>query len=138
MHAPDISTCDHPSQATETRRQIVLFEHDEYIASLLHMLLHREGFDIVAITEQADAAAHIQAHGAPDLIFMDNRWLIEEHPPIIHAFEQAGHWQETPIIMLMSYFQSEKIDYALSLGVTDYILQPFEPGELLDVIRKYI
>ena len=44
MHAPYSETCMDADPHIRTRRRILLLEQDEYLASLLHMLLYREGF----------------------------------------------------------------------------------------------
>ena len=57
--------------SARTRRRILLLEQDEYLASLLDMLLHREGFEIVALTSDDHARQVIHGMTPPDLIFID-------------------------------------------------------------------
>jgi len=126
------------AEQTEVRHKILIFEQDEYLASLLHLLLEREGFTINAITAIEDARAHIMAKTPPSLIFVTNRWLVDDRPIILQAMENEPGWQNVPTIMLLDYFNIDVIEHALDNGVSDYLVQPFQPGELLDLIQRYI
>jgi DNA-binding response OmpR family regulator len=126
---------DHYAQ---TRRRILLLEQDEYIASLLHMLLHREGFEISAVTSNENAHTYVHHATPPDLIFLDGDWINDERNEILSFCSKRIEWQVVPIIVLQHHFDEQKIERLLSMGVTDYLLQPFEPGQLLDVIQRYL
>ena len=39
--------------------------------------------------------------------------------------------------MLMNYYDLDLIERVTELGVADRLLQPFEPGALLDMIQKH-
>ena len=124
--------------SARTRRRILLLEQDEYLASLLEMLLHREGFQIVALTSDDNAKTFIHNSTPPDLIFIDSSWINHDRIDVLAGFAQRIEWQRVPMIMLMGDYNGEKIEEAMNLGITDYLLQPFEPGELLDIIQRYI
>lgn len=126
------------SEELTTRQRILIFEQDEYLASLLHLLLQREGYAISAITSIEDAQAHILSKDPPALVFVNNQWLLDDRPVILQMMENRGTWQHVPVIMLLNYFEVEVVEHALDNGVSDYLVQPFQPGELLDVIQKYI
>jgi len=138
MHAPHSRTCMDADASARTRRRILLLEQDEYLASLLDMLLHREGFEIVALSSDDHARTVIHGMTPPDLIFIDCSWISQDRIDVLADFAQRIEWQRVPLIMLMSYYDAEKIEQAMNLGISDYLLQPFEPGELLDVIQRYI
>ncbi len=137
MHAHDYVTCTDAKSHLETGRQILLLEQDEFVASLIHLLLHREGFMVRAYTGTEHAMSHIRNQSPPDLIFVSSNWLEGSKPEIFNAIDQRIEWQRVPMVMLMNYFSPELIEKGLDLGVTDYLLQPFEPAELIDLIRKY-
>ena len=124
--------------SARNRRCILLLEQDEYLASLLHMLLYREGFEIVALTCDDNARTFIHSTSPPDLIFIDGSWINHDRIDVFTDMAQRIEWQRVPLIMLMNYYDAEKIEQAMNLGISDYLMQPFEPGELLDMIQRYI
>lgn len=130
--------CSDLDDDSPPRRKILVFEQNEYIASLLHLLLQREGFSINAITAIDDAQAYILSKSPSDLIFVGSRWLTDDRPFILQAMENEDGWQNVPVIMLLDYFNIEAIEHALENGISDYLVQPFEPGDLIDMIQRYI
>jgi len=137
LHAHQSGSCRDAAEASATKKRILIFEPDEYLASLLHMLLQREGFSISAITALENARGHILAKTPPNLIFITNRWLVDDRPIILQAIENEYSWQNVPVIMLVDYFNIDVIEHALDNGISDYLVQPFQPGDLLDLIQRY-
>lgn len=137
MHAHDVRTCMDASTTPDTRRKILILEQDEYLASLMHLLLYREGFAITAITDTEQLRTQIQSHRQPNLMFVSHRWLRDESPWVLTALKADTCWQSVPIIMLMNYYDLDLIEHVTELGVRDHLLQPFEPTDLLDMIQKY-
>jgi DNA-binding response OmpR family regulator len=126
------------SSAPEVTRKILVLEQDKFLASLLHMLLHREGFKLHVITSETDALEYIQGQSPPELLFFSQKWLTDEIPSVLQLIKENKHWETTPIILLLNYYNKADIQRTSEIGVTDYLLQPFEPGALLDLIQKYI
>ncbi len=137
MHAPEIRTCMDASSTPVTRRKIVIFEEDEFLVSLLNLLLRREGFDITFIPDVRPAMHYVQTETAPEIIFINHHWLVDDQPHLIQTLHADNEWHKVPIILLVNYYNQEIIDHAISLGVRDYILQPFDPGVLIDLVLKY-
>ncbi|VAW95511.1 hypothetical protein MNBD_GAMMA21-1471 [hydrothermal vent metagenome] len=137
MHAPEIRTCMDASSTPDCRRKIVIFEEDEFLVSLLNLLLRREGFDITFISDVSSAMQYVQTETAPELIFINHHWLVDDQPRLMQTIHNDGEWYQIPIILLVNYYNQEIIDHAMTLGIRDYILQPFDPGVLIDLIQKY-
>ena len=138
MHVSDVRTCMDARSAPVVRRNIMVFEEDKFLASIMHMLLYREGFDLSIITKEENALYHIQGQPPPELLFVNHKWLSDEYPPIIQGMQNHEGWQDVSVILLLSYFDEDIIEHASEMGVSDYLLQPIEPGELLDMIQRYI
>ena len=138
MHVSDVRACMDARSEPVARRKILIFEEDTFLASLMHLLLHREGFDLSIITTEADALDHIQAQSPPELLFVNHKWLTDDYPPVIQRMQHHDGWQDVAIILLLNYFDEDIIEHANDMGVSDYLVQPIEPGVLLDIIQKHI
>jgi len=123
--------------APDTRRKILILEQDEYLASLMHLLLYREGFNIAAITHVDHLIPHLQTNAAPMMLFVSHCWLREDNPVVLKMLRETSMWKGVPLIMLMNYYDLDLIERVTELGVTDHLLQPFEPAALIDIICKY-
>lgn len=126
------------SGAADTRRKILVLEEDEYLASLLYLLLCREGFSISAFTEPHALQRYINSNAPAGMIFVSHRWLRAGQPQVMDMLAQKPAWRATPIVMLMNYFDLDLVERAAALGISDHLLQPFEPDQLVDIIVKYL
>jgi DNA-binding NtrC family response regulator len=137
MHAHDVRTCTDASQDPNTRRRILILEQDEYLASLMHLLLYREGFAITAITSVDQLRTQLEAALQPIILFVSHRWLRDENPEVLQIIRQQSNWLGLPLIMMMNYYDLDLIERVTTMGVTDHLLQPFEPAALIDMIQRY-
>ncbi len=126
-----------PGLTANVDKTILVLEKDEYLASLLHFLLNREGFRINIITDPGAAILHIENEVPADLIFMNEEWLRDKGLRLLPILRNYPGWNAVPIISLMQHYRQNEIDREMHQGITDYLLQPFEPGDLLDHIQKY-
>jgi len=137
MHAHDVRTCTDAGQDPNSGCRILILEQDEYLASLMHLLLYREGFAITAITSVDQLRPQLDAMLQPMILFVSHHWLREENPEVLQIIRQQSNWRGVPLIMMMNYYDLDLIEHVTTLGVTDHLLQPFEPAALIDIIQKY-
>ncbi|MEO1262041.1 MAG: response regulator [Bacteroidota bacterium] len=73
-----------------------------------------------------------------DLIFMDiSMPEMDGYESTIHIRNELNPNKDTPIVALTASALISKKDKALKSGMTDYLLKPFEPKQILQVIEKY-
>lgn len=138
MHAEHVRSCMDANSAADSRRRILVLEEDEHLASLLYLLLCRKGFSISAFADLHSAQAYIGSNTPAGMIFVSHRWLRVEQPQILEFIARHSAWTSTPIIMLMNYYDLDLVERATMLGITDHLLQPFEPDQLVDIIVRYL
>jgi DNA-binding NtrC family response regulator len=126
------------STAPAAKRKILVLEQDEFLASLMHMLLHREGFELQVITSENDALEHIQGQSPPELLFIRHAWLKNDAPPVLQRLKDHEGWQKVPVIVLLNYYDEDAIERSGNMGICDFLIQPIDPGVLIDMIQKYI
>lgn len=137
MHAHDMRTCMDASNSAIKRRKILILEQDDYLASLMHLLLYREGFATSAISNVEQLPQQLQSDVSPMLLFISHHWLREDNPTVLNMLHEHASLRGVPLIMLMNYYDLDLIERVTALGITDHLLQPFEPAVLLDMIQKY-
>jgi len=121
---------------TDNRPSILLVEDDEITAFMLEHLLQREGYDVTCVPDGKQATEAIDNNPPFSLALLDI--MI----PYISGFELISHirslpdWNDTAVIMLSGKSQEKDIIKALDAGANDYIVKPFQPGEVLARIRK--
>ncbi len=115
---------------------ILIVEDDEVTLYMLEFLLQREGYTVTKANDGKEALKLIENSKPFDIVLLDI--MI----PYINGFELVSHirsqpsWEKTPVLMLSGKSQEKDIIKALDSGATDYIVKPFQPGEVLARIRK--
>jgi DNA-binding response OmpR family regulator len=115
---------------------ILIVEDDEVTSYMLEFLLQREGYAVTKALDGKEAYQLIDNSKPFDIVLLDIM------VPYINGFELVSHirslpaWEKIPVLMLSGKSQEKDIIKALDSGATDYIVKPFQPGEVLARIRK--
>jgi DNA-binding response OmpR family regulator len=113
--------------------RVLIVEDDKELCEVLNFELKNEGFTVDICHDGYDGLEFIkqQAH---DII------LLDQMLPSIHGIEivkiMRREWISTPVILVTALGElNDKIN-GLDSGADDYIVKPFEFGELLARIRS--
>src|SRR6516225_3995652 len=122
-----------PRTTMNSTSKILLIEDDIAIAAALKKELQGEGYQVGVVTRGDDGLAQAQAEPC-DLVLTDLKMpgltgleLVER----LHVVKP-----KLPIIMLTAFGTTETAIEATKLGAYDYLLKPFDMGELLDLVAK--
>jgi len=110
---------------------ILLADDDEMIVDVLQHQLEREGFQVIATGNGAEALA-IARTRQPDLVLLDVMMPGMQGWEVCRTLRSES---DVPILMLTA--RGEELDrvLGLELGADDYIVKPFSFRELLARIR---
>ncbi len=116
--------------------RILVVDDNDDIRSMLELLLRREGFDVAAARDGEEALARFAERAADIVItdlFMPERDGIETIVALRERYPNAK-------IIAMSGWQSQRgPDYlavAREIGAAGTLRKPFEPRELLRLVRR--
>lgn len=125
-----------PGAASEPASLLVV-EDDPTIAQTLEFMLSRDGFEVRVALDGRAAIAHIQDGAPPRAILLDLLLPFVDGFQLIDTIRRKPGWAHVPILMLTSNSQEQDISRALALGANDYIVKPFQLGELIARLRRY-
>ena len=118
--------------------RILLAEDNRINALLAKALLERNGCDVVAVANGAEAVEAVK--NAPyDMVFMD------VHMPIMDGLDATrairafgGSFNNLPIIALTAAAMEEDRRVCVAAGLDDFITKPLEIGALEGVLAKWL
>ncbi len=122
---------------TEVRtiKTVVLCEDEAATIFQLKKLLEREDFDVVAVATDGRASVDQVLRERPDVVLMDinlpNMDGIEATRRIMGTY----HTYQPCVIMVTAYSDEKHRAEAMEAGACEYIVKPFNPRELVDIIR---
>ncbi|GAA0337305.1 response regulator transcription factor [Streptomyces olivoreticuli] len=110
--------------------RLLLVEDDDHVAAALSAVLARHGFDVTHARSGEEALrALLPAGGAPFAVV-----LLDLGLPDQDGFEVCGRIRKltaTPVIMVTARADTRSKIHGLNLGADDYVVKPYDTGELL-------
>lgn len=115
--------------------KILLIEDDKDLCTALSVTLRKEGFD-VDISLGGEDAIYYTASAAYDIIILDRMLPLLDGLQILQILRKRNI--TTPVILVTAMSGiSDRID-GLDAGADDYLVKPFDIGELLARIRALV
>ncbi|MDW3225533.1 MAG: response regulator [Paracoccaceae bacterium] len=118
-------------------KSVLLVEDELNIVEAIRFLLSREGWQVDAHSNGADAAEVIRAR-KPDLVVLDVMLPGKSGFDILD--ELRGHDQtvDLPVLMLTARGQSRDREMAEKAGVSRFMTKPFSNTEVLTAVRDLL
>ena len=124
----------HPHQVLHS--SVLIIENDEFSASLVEYLLHREGYNVATAYNAAHIKRLFEVMLPPDLIFIHAKLLFANTHNVISDIRNQEKWKHLPIIVIGDEKDSS-IDEILETGADDFILKPYFPNELIRQVQVH-
>jgi DNA-binding NtrC family response regulator len=105
--------------------------------SLLSHLLEKEGYEILAVSNGADALK-IAAKAQPDLIMLDVMMPGHDGYYVCRELKAEAATREIPVVFITSRHETESIVKGFHVGAVDYIQKPFQSGEVISRVDTHL
>jgi diguanylate cyclase (GGDEF)-like protein len=118
-------------------RKVMLVDDDVDIRRLLARHLRREGFDVVACEDGAQALAAFPDSGAV-MVISDVEMPNLDGLGLLAGLRRHPAGRHVPIMMLTAMGDENYIVRAFELGADDYVLKPFSAREVAARMRRLL
>jgi two-component system alkaline phosphatase synthesis response regulator PhoP len=108
---------------------ILVAEDEKDIRELIAFSLRYGGFEVEEAVNGIEAVEKARRL-RPDLIIMDVRMPRKTGYEACKELKEADETRDIPIVFLSAKGQETEIKQGMELGAVDYILKPFETGDL--------
>lgn len=111
--------------------RILVAEDELIIRTLVGDVLKKSGFDIVKVSNGAEAWSAMQPPDAPPLAILD--WMMPELDGLEVVRRIRARPTHRPPYLILLTARDSKVDLVAGLqaGANDYVSKPFDPRELL-------
>ena len=117
--------------------RVLVVDDSEVIRELICVNLELEGFEVCTAENGQDALERVEEI-RPDLVTLDVVM------PRLDGFETASRLRandstrDIPLVMVSAAAQERDLERGREIGVNAYITKPFQPEELVQVVRDLI
>ncbi|MCK2221906.1 response regulator [Actinomadura sp. ATCC 31491] len=119
----------------EVLGKVLVVDDDEVIRQLIAVNLNLEGFEVETATDGQDCLDRVR-DVRPDVITLDvmmpclDGWTTAER---LRTEEDTSHIR---VVLITARAQDDDRRRGLGIGVDAYLTKPFDPAELIEVVRE--
>ena len=113
---------------------VLVVDDEEHIRNILEYNLRLEGFEVYLAENGRTAIEHARQK-KPDVILLD--WMMPEMDglEVLSELKRDKTTENIPVFMLTAKGMANDVGKALLRGADDYIVKPFEPEELGEMVK---
>lgn len=119
------------------RPLIFLADDDALVRALVELRLGVDGYSVVSV-DDGDQVAQRLTSISPALIILDLQMPRMSGLAVLEILAKDPRLDQTPIMMLTASGDAADVKAAATLGVTAYMLKPFEPDVLANRVRRIL
>ncbi|HEY3383261.1 MAG TPA: response regulator [Vicinamibacterales bacterium] len=120
-----------------TERTILIVDDSVSIRQMVSYTLSQAGFTAVEAGHGVEALQQLDTHRV-DLVITDLNMPTMDGITFIRELRRRPECRFTPVLMLTTESQAAKKQEGKAAGATGWIVKPFNPDQLLQVIAKVV
>jgi DNA-binding response OmpR family regulator len=117
------------------RKKILVIEDDSDCRDLISLILE----DDYAISTVADGEEAMKAieRDTPDIVLLDIMIPRIDGWEVLRRIRSDDRYKNLVVLAVTALASEESRQRAIREGATDYVIKPFDPEELLEVVATY-
>ena len=118
-------------------KKILAVDDENDVLLIIKTALISEGFDVKTASGGADALS-VASEFTPDLVILDMMMPEMSGFDVLKQMREKPELKQIPVIMLTGVADKSKIRKAIDVGVSYYIVKPFEFHDLISKVKLAI
>jgi len=117
-------------------RTILTVDDSRTMRDMVSHTLKGAGFDVITADDGDSALDALKDRAPVDLVITDLNMPNMDGFGLIEALRASPAYKFVPILMLTTESDGEKKERGKSLGATGWIVKPFNPEKLVQIVNK--
>jgi len=118
-------------------RSILAVDDSASMRQMVSFTLRSSGYEVIEAVDGQDALDKIDDRQV-DLVLTDQNMPRMDGLTLIRQLRVQDRFKRTPILVLTTESSDEMKQAGRSAGATGWLVKPFDPARLLEVIRKVL
>lgn len=119
-------------------KSVLAVDDSPTVRAAVRLALEPAGFEVELAADGEEALGRLGAEKRFDLVITDLHMPKLDGIGLIRAVRSNPAYRFTPILMLTTESQAEKKEEGRRAGATGWIVKPFQPEQLVAVVRKVV
>jgi len=117
---------------------VIFVDDSETALASTRMVTNSMPIEVKQYTQAQDALAEIKAGMTPDLIITDLNMPVMNGFEFLKGLREVPSTKRTPCLMLTTETKAELKQQGKALGLTGWIVKPFNPAQLKQAITRVL
>jgi len=117
------------------KKKVLTVDDSRTMREMVSFTLRGAGFDVVEAFDGQQALVVLASHKV-DLILADLNMPVMDGITLIKKVRSGGDHRTVPILMLTTESDDAKKQEGRAAGATGWIVKPFNPEKLIQVVQK--
>jgi len=113
---------------SSTMRMIILFKKD----------LEKICINVLEAENGKDALEQLEKHPDIKLLFLDWNMPVMNGEEVVNNMVANGSIKKTKIVMATTEGEKSKVVKMIKLGTKGYLVKPFQPAKVIDIMKKLL
>jgi two-component system, chemotaxis family, chemotaxis protein CheY len=118
-------------------KTVLVVDDSTSMRQMVSFTMKEAGFDVIEGSNGQEAVARVQGKTV-NLVITDLNMPVMDGMTMIRQLRAKPEFKFTPILMLTTESQQEKKMEGKAAGATGWIVKPFNPEQLLQVVNKVV
>jgi len=118
-------------------KTVLVVDDSAGIRQIVSATLKSAGYEVMEGVDGADALAKLDGHKI-HLIICDVNMPVMDGISFVKQIKKSADYKFIPIIMLTTVSQERKKQEGQAAGVKAWVVKPFQPDQMLNVVSKLI
>lgn len=118
-------------------KKILTVDDSISMRQMISFTLRENGYEVVEAVDGQDAISKAQNQSF-DLIFTDQNMPNVDGLTLIQMLRVLPQHEKTPILMLTTEASDDMKKMGRAAGATGWLVKPFDPQKLLDIVKKVL
>ncbi len=116
---------------------VMVVDDSVTVRKVTQRFLSRESFDVMLAKDGVDALRQLEER-MPEVMLVDVEMPRMDGFDLTRALRKDPRFKSIPVIMITSRTADKHRNFALSLGVNEYLGKPYDESRLLEMINVYV
>ncbi len=118
-------------------KRILVVDDSRSLRQMVAYTLQQSGYEVIE-AEDGVQALEVAQNGAFDLVLTDQNMPRKDGLTLIADLRRQQEFSTTPLLVLTTECGTEMKIQARAAGATGWIVKPFDPQRLIDVVARMI